>query len=108
MRPAFGRLIVLAAALLLQLAIYDRWIGILDEGFVLQTATEILRAKVLYRDVVIPAPFPGCFYLLAAVFRLFGPTLEVSRVLAASRQCQECVVKQLFRYQAGRVEGVGD
>ena len=82
MRPAFGRLIVLAAALLLQLAIYDRWIGILDEGFVLQTATEILRGKVLYRDVVIPAPFPGCFYLLAAVFRLFGPTLEVSRVLA--------------------------
>ncbi len=82
MRPAFGRLIVLAAALLLQLAIYDRWIGILDEGFVLQTATEILRGKVLYRDVVIPAPFPGCFYLLAAVFRLFGPTLEVSRVVA--------------------------
>ena len=77
-----GLAAVLGTALLLQLAIWDRWIGLLDEGFVLQTATEILRGKVLYRDVIIPAPFPAAFYLLAAVFRLFGATLEVSRVVA--------------------------
>ena len=29
-------------------------------------------------------------------------------MLAASAQCQECLVKQLFRYQAGRLETVAD
>jgi len=29
-------------------------------------------------------------------------------VLAATPQCQECVVKQLFRYQSGRLETVAD
>ena len=33
-----GLAAVLGTALLLQLAIWDRWIGLLDEGFVLQTA----------------------------------------------------------------------
>ena len=33
---------------------------------------------------------------------------ELGRVLAGSPQCQECVVKQLFRYQAGRLETPAD
>ena len=29
-------------------------------------------------------------------------------MLAGNAQCQQCVVKQLFRYMAGRHEGPGD
>jgi hypothetical protein len=38
----------------------------------------------------------------------FSSPKELGRVLAASPQCQECVVKQLFRYQAGRLESIAD
>src|SRR5262249_53593291 len=38
----------------------------------------------------------------------FSSPKELGRVLAASPQCQECVVKQLFRYQSGRLETVAD
>jgi hypothetical protein len=72
---------VVAASLLLQLPIYDRWVSLMDEGFVLQTAAEVMRGKVLYRDVIIPNPLPGSFWLLGALFRLFGPTLQVARLL---------------------------
>ena len=34
----------------------------------------------------------------------FSSPKELGRVLAGSPQCQECVVKQYFRYQAGRLE----
>ena len=33
---------------------------------------------------------------------------EIGRLLADSRACQECVVKQLFRYAFGRVETAAD
>ena len=32
----------------------------------------------------------------------------MGRILAGARQCQECVVKQLFRYVAGRHETPAD
>jgi hypothetical protein len=38
----------------------------------------------------------------------FSSPKELGRVLAASAQCQECLVKQLFRYQAGRLETAAD
>jgi hypothetical protein len=38
----------------------------------------------------------------------FTSPKELGRVLAGSPQCQECLVKQLFRYQAGRLETVAD
>jgi hypothetical protein len=38
----------------------------------------------------------------------FSSPKELGRVLAGSAQCQECVVKQLFRYQAGRLETLAD
>jgi hypothetical protein len=38
----------------------------------------------------------------------FSSPKELGRVLAGSAQCQECVVKQLFRYQSGRLETVAD
>ena len=38
----------------------------------------------------------------------FSSPKELGTVLAASAQCQECVVKQLFRYAAGRLEMPAD
>jgi hypothetical protein len=38
----------------------------------------------------------------------FSSPRELGKILAASTQCQECVVKQLFRYAAGRHETAAD
>lgn len=38
----------------------------------------------------------------------FSSPSELGKILAASTQCQECVVKQLFRYAAGRHETAAD
>lgn len=38
----------------------------------------------------------------------FSSPRELGKILAASAQCQECVVKQLFRYAAGRHETAAD
>ena len=66
-RPG-GRLLALAAmvaAVAIQLPIFDRWFGLLDEGYMLSLAAEIRRGQMLYRDVYVDAPFPAAFYLLA-------------------------------------------
>ena len=38
----------------------------------------------------------------------FKSPVQLGQVLADSRQCQECVVKQYFRYSMGRMETPGD
>lgn len=38
----------------------------------------------------------------------FSSPRELGIILAATAQCQQCVVKQLFRYMAGRMEGPSD
>jgi hypothetical protein len=70
------------AALAVQLPIFDRWIGMLDEGYILAIAEDVLRGKVLYRDVYVDNPLPGAFYVVAAWFRLVGSSVWASRVLA--------------------------
>jgi hypothetical protein len=80
---------VALAAVVVQLPIYDRWISLLDEGYLLALADDINRGRVLYRDVYVDAPFPGAFYLLAAWFRLAGTSVWSSRIL-------ELVVFALF------------
>src|SRR5438552_12919039 len=49
-----------------------------DEGIVLQGATRILSGQVLYRDFF-SFYTPGSFYLVAALFRIFGNTFVVAR-----------------------------
>lgn len=71
-----------AVAVLLQLAIYDRWFGLLDEGYMLALAEDIRRGHVLYRDVYVDAPLPAAFYLLAGWFTLLGSSVWASRLLA--------------------------
>ncbi len=38
----------------------------------------------------------------------FSSPAEMGAILAKSSQCQECIVKQYFRYSAGRAEGPAD
>jgi Protein of unknown function (DUF1592)/Protein of unknown function (DUF1588)/Protein of unknown function (DUF1587)/Protein of unknown function (DUF1595)/Protein of unknown function (DUF1585) len=38
----------------------------------------------------------------------FSSPKELGQILASNRQCQECVVKQLFRYAVGRAETTAD
>jgi hypothetical protein len=68
----------------LQAFIFDRWFGLLDEGYILAIADDINRGKVLYRDIYIDAPFPGAFYLLAGWFRLVGTSILASRPLVVA------------------------
>ncbi len=73
---------VAAAALAVQLPIYDRGFSLLDEGYLLTLAEEIARGKLLYRDVYVDNPLPGAFYLLAAWFHVAGTSIWSSRLLA--------------------------
>jgi len=73
---------VALATVVFQWPIHDRWLALLDEGYILSIADDINRGRVLYRDVTVDAPFPGAFYFLAWWFRLTGSSVESSRVLA--------------------------
>ena len=73
---------VFLLALAFQWPIYDRWLALQDEGYILAIADELNRGRVLYRDVTSDAPFPGAFYLVAWWFRLVGASIEHSRFLA--------------------------
>lgn len=71
-------------AVLVQAPIFDRWLSLLDEGYVLAIADAVNRGQLLYRDVYVDAPFPGAFYLLAGWFRVFGTSVWASRLLAVA------------------------
>ena len=83
-RDAALALALSALALALQLPIALRWVNYTDEGRVLQAAAEIDRGKVLYRDVIMPDPGPGVFYLLAGLLRATGPSLTAARLAIAA------------------------
>jgi len=69
---------VALATLTFQLPFFDRWFSAMDEGHVLLFSEIVARGGVLYRDATL-YPLPGAFYLLAALFRLFEPTMLVAR-----------------------------
>jgi hypothetical protein len=53
-----------------------------DEGIILQGAQRILRGQVLYRDFF-SFFTPGSYYLLAALFKIFGSWMMVARTKLA-------------------------
>ena len=73
--------LVFLATLIWQWPIFDRWIALLDEGYVLGIADQINQGRVLYRDVTVDAPLPGSFHLLAWWFQWAGTSVLSSRVL---------------------------
>lgn len=98
---------VITVALVLQCFIYNRWISLLDEVAILQIADQINHGGVLYRDAVHVA-FPGIFYLTAALFRLFGPSIVIGRqVMVVVFAAFVVLVYLLARTIAGRGAALG-
>jgi hypothetical protein len=69
---------VAAVAFGFQLPFFDRWFSVMDEGHMLQFADVVAGGGMLYRDAT-SYPLPGAFYLLAAAFRVFEPSILLSR-----------------------------
>ena len=87
--------LVFLATLIWQWPIFDRWLALLDEGYVLGIADQINQGRVLYRDVTIDAPLPGSFHLLAWWFQWVGTSVLASRILTMVGFA--AVVAALFR-----------
>jgi uncharacterized membrane protein len=83
---ALRRSIVAAAvgglALLAQVPSLDRGVVPLDEGQLVTIADRLLGGELLYRDVY-TGIFPGIYYLTAALLRVFGEDVLVTRWAAA-------------------------
>jgi 4-amino-4-deoxy-L-arabinose transferase-like glycosyltransferase len=81
--------------------------SLLDEGLILQIADDLLHGKQLYVDAVHYA-FPGIFYLTAAVFWLFGTSMETARWLTIGLFALACAVAYLIaRWWYTRRSAVG-
>ena len=70
--------LVITAALLHLLRVYNRGFNLLDEGFVLHVSERVLLGQVPYRDFFTQLT-PGAFVALAAVFSVTGPSVMVGR-----------------------------
>jgi MFS family permease len=68
-----------ALALLFLLVSFRTFVHVYDEGFALVNGERVLKGEIPYRDYWTVYP-PGQSYALAAVFRLFGPTLGAARL----------------------------
>ncbi|MFP6641107.1 MAG: glycosyltransferase family 39 protein [Myxococcota bacterium] len=57
-----------------------RGINVSDEGYMLQQSLDLLGGRVIYRDMD-SFVAPGMWFLIAAVFKSFGPSVFASRML---------------------------
>jgi hypothetical protein len=57
---------------------------------------------------IITLPLNTSAYVAGIPNSDFSSPLELGAVLAKSSQCQECIVRQYFRFQAGRSETAAD
>jgi hypothetical protein len=73
-----GPLLAAVVAFAFQLPFFDRWFSVMDEGHMLQFADIVANGGMLYRDAT-SYPLPGAFYLLALAFRIFEPSILLSR-----------------------------
>ena len=77
-RAALPWLLAAAGVFVFQLPFFDRWFSFMDEGHILQYADLIANGGELYRDATV-YPLPGAFWLLAAVFQIFEPSILLAR-----------------------------
>jgi 4-amino-4-deoxy-L-arabinose transferase-like glycosyltransferase len=70
---------VLGCAFLFLFATMLRFVNEYDEGLILSGAARVLSDDVLYRDFF-RTYGPAQFYVLAALFKLFGPSVVVERL----------------------------
>ncbi len=66
------------------------------------------RAERGKRDTTAQLPLEGKGAVAGIPNSAFSSPRELGAILAADEQCQECVVKQLFRYAFGRQEAPAD
>jgi 4-amino-4-deoxy-L-arabinose transferase-like glycosyltransferase len=98
-------LLILVASFLLRMAFlnepFER-----DEGFYAYIGQEILRGKILYRDMIDIKP-PGIYYLNALIIGLFGPSATAIRIFTAFYGTVTIfAVHRLARYLAGPLAGL--
>jgi hypothetical protein len=70
---------VFACAFISLLVIINRFVNPYDEALILIGATRILSGDIPYRDFY-SVYAPGQFYVLAALFKVFGPSVLVERL----------------------------
>jgi Dolichyl-phosphate-mannose-protein mannosyltransferase len=70
---------ILGCAFLFLIATMDRFAYPYDEGLILVGATRVLSDDIPYRDFY-SIYGPGQFYVLAALFKVFGPSVLVERL----------------------------
>ncbi|MFP8874434.1 MAG: hypothetical protein VCB42_07875, partial [Myxococcota bacterium] len=79
-RPIWLYLGLIAAILAFGLPLCLRGINLSDEGYMLQQSLDLLAGRVIYRDMD-SFVAPGMWFLIAAVFKSFGPSIFASRML---------------------------
>ncbi len=101
--PTRALLDVVLAVVLVSVAILylqpglSRWLNIYDEGLMVYGAVRVMDGQIPYRDFWAMYS-PGQFYVLAGLFRLFGPSIMVERWWdVAVRAALACVVFFLAR-----------
>ena len=75
---AIALLLFVASCLYLRLFYNFIFLGLQDEGIILQGAARILQGQVLYRDFF-TFYTPGSYYWMALLFRIFGTSILVGR-----------------------------
>jgi hypothetical protein len=65
-------------------------------------------SKKKSKKITVTLPLNTDAYVAGIPDSQFTSPLQLGAVLAKSSQCQECVVKQYFRFQAGRTDTLAD
>jgi hypothetical protein len=73
---------IFTIALLVLLASMGRSVNLYDEGVIVTGATRVMAGEVIHRDFYANYG-PAQFYVLAALFKLFGPSILVARLWGA-------------------------
>ncbi len=74
--------LVFVLSLLFQVPMVDRWFNFMDEGHMVQYAQMGADGYQFYRDVTF-YPLPGSFWLLALIFKVFEPSVILTRWIVA-------------------------
>lgn len=103
MRPKTALVFVIALSLC-----YSLWgclcgMNVYDEGIIVYGAQRVLSGDIIYKDFW-TIYSPGQFWLVAVLFKLFGPTLLAGRFLTAIVNSASAVVVFLIARKLSRVQ----
>lgn len=81
MRPRLVNALLLTIVIAFGYMLCVRSIILSDEGYLLLQSLDLLNGRVIYRDMD-SFVTPGIWFLLAGAFKLFGPSVFVSRMVS--------------------------